>query len=100
MSNFDQVVTQWMPPWYVDGGSAWISSHVHVVGISTSPSTLNVHELTSSRGAASAVSTGHDVPVSYCPGGRRASRGLPRPENPRVTRLMPMSCSHAPNRAA
>ena len=31
MSNFDHVVTQWMSPKYVEPGSAWISSQVHVV---------------------------------------------------------------------
>ena len=64
-SNFDQVVTQWMLPANSDGSRAWISSHVHVTGCSTSPSTLNVHDAVSRRGVTSAVSTGHDFPVSY-----------------------------------
>ena len=40
MSNFDQVVTQWMAPRYSDGGSACASSQVHVVGFATRPSTV------------------------------------------------------------
>src|SRR5262245_24371513 len=92
MSNFDHVVTQWMAPLYVDDGRAWSSSHVQVVGFSTRPSTLNVHEDVSSRGVASAVSTGHWLPMSYWPGGSRGSRSArPRPMNPRVNRDIPMS---------
>src|SRR5437867_3282740 len=86
MSNLDHVVTQWMAPSYAPCGSAWISSHDHVVGASTSPSIVKVQVPTSSFGVASAVSTGQDRPVSYWPGGRRASRGRPRPVNPRVKR--------------
>ncbi len=46
-----------------------------MVGCSTKPSTENVHEAVDSWGVTSAVSTGHNVPVSYWPGGRRGSRG-------------------------
>jgi hypothetical protein len=63
--SLDHVVTQWMSPVYVEAGSAWICSHVHVVGCSTSPSTRKVHESVASFGVASAVRTGHDLPVSY-----------------------------------
>ena len=95
MPSFDHVVTQWMSPSYVDGGSAWISSHVHVVGVSTSPSIAKVHVAVSSFGVTSAVNTGHPRPVSYWPGGRRGSRSaLPLPENPLVNftaRLLPVA---------
>ena len=42
MSNFDQVVTQWIAPSYRAAGRAWICSHVQVTGLSTSPSTVKV----------------------------------------------------------
>jgi hypothetical protein len=76
MSNFDHVVTQWMAPSYVDGARACSSSHVHVVGRSTSPSIRNVHVAVSRRGVTSALSTGHWSPASYWPGGSRGSRAL------------------------
>src|SRR4029079_18102969 len=83
--SFDQVVTQWMSPSYPDDGSAWISPHVHVVGVSTSPSIANVHDAVSSFGVTSAVSTGQLWPVSYWPGGRRGSRSAcARPLKPLV----------------
>ena len=45
-----------------------------------------VHASVQRLGVASAVSTGHSGPMSYCPGGRRTSRSrCPRPRNPRVT---------------
>ena len=92
MPSFDHVVTQWMSPAYVDGGSACISSHVHVVGCSTWPSTVKVHVAGSIFGVASAESTGHCLPVSYCPGGSRGSRSaLPRPVKPRVNLAIPDS---------
>src|SRR4051794_40917303 len=50
----------------------------------------NVHVAVSSFGVASAVSVGHRLPVSYCPGGRRGSRFFPRPLNPRVKPTMTM----------
>ena len=59
VSNLDHVVTQWMAPAYSEVGSACISSQVHVVGCSTSPSTVIVQRLVSTRGVTSAVSTGH-----------------------------------------
>src|SRR5262245_35201090 len=77
--SFDHVGTQWMSPSYVEGGRAWISSHVQVVACATSPSTVNVQVARSSFGVASAVSTGQLFPVSYCPGGRRGSRLRFRP---------------------
>src|SRR5687768_9398093 len=40
VSNFDQVVTQWMSPRYSDNGRRRASSHVQVVGCSTRPSTV------------------------------------------------------------
>src|SRR5262245_59298206 len=90
MSNFDHVVTQWMAPLYVDAGRAWICSHVQVVGCSTRPSTANVHDDVASLGVGSAVSTGHWLPTSYCPGGRRGSRASwLRPKNPLVNLAMP-----------
>src|SRR5882724_3131474 len=88
MSHFDQVVTQWIAPSYAPPGRARISSHVHVVGWATRPSTVNVQVEVSSFGVTSAVSTGHDRPVSYWPGGRRSSCWRPRPEKPRVNRLI------------
>src|SRR5215207_11066728 len=97
MSNFDHVVTQWMAPSYVDGASAWSSSHVHVVGRSTSPSTRNVHVAVSRRGVTSALSTGHWSPASYWPGGSRASRARERPRKPRVA--MRRSYDARPGRA-
>src|SRR3954452_1808812 len=47
-SDFDHVVTQWMSPEYDAPGSVWICSQLHVVGRSTSPSTVSVHPLVSS----------------------------------------------------
>ena len=86
VSNFDQVVTQWMSPVYVDRGSAWISSQVQVVGGSTSPSTVIVQAAVSRRGVASAVRTGQPAPVSYWPGGSRPSGPSGRlRKKPRVT---------------
>ena len=53
---------------YVEPGSRWISSQVHVVGRSTSPST-EIDQLSGSiLGVASAVRTGQPLPVSYWPG--------------------------------
>ena len=63
--SFDHVVTQWMSPLYADGGSACISSHVHVVGCSTWPSTVKVHVAGSISGVSSAARTGHWSPASY-----------------------------------
>src|SRR5688500_3724980 len=86
VSNFDHVVTQWMSPVNVDPGSAWISSQVQVVGVSTSPSTVMVQVAVSTRGVASAVSTGQPLPVSYWPGGSRPSGPSGRlRKKPRVT---------------
>ena len=86
VSNFDHVVTQWMSPVNVDRGSAWISSQVQVVGVSTSPSTVIVQVAVSRRGVASAVRTGQPAPVSYWPGGSRPSGPSGRlRKKPRVT---------------
>ena len=68
VSSFDQVVTQWMSPKYVDPGSAWISRQVQVVGVSTSPSTVMVHFSATRCGVTSAVRVGQSDPVSYWPG--------------------------------
>src|SRR3954452_3852771 len=93
MSNFDQVVTQWIAPSYASWGSACISSQDHVVGWSTSPSTVKVHVIVSGRGVDSAVGGGHELPVSYWPGGSRPSRARPRPLKPRVNRLIRVTFS-------
>ena len=46
----------------------------------------NVQSAVSRWGVTSALSTGHSVPASYWPGGRRGSRAARfRPKNPRVT---------------
>src|SRR5690349_6025566 len=85
VSSFDQVVTQWMSPKYVEPGSAWIPRQDHVVGDSTSPSTVIVHCSGSRYGVTSAVSVGQSRPVSYCPGGSRSGRPCRgRPVNPLV----------------
>ena len=65
VSNFDQVVTQWMSPRYSDGGRACASSQVQVVGVSTFPSTVMLHVSGAIRGVGSAVSTGQSAPTSY-----------------------------------
>src|SRR5437879_6292977 len=83
MPNFDQAVTQWVAPSYCPDGSAWICSHVQVVGRSTSPSTVKVQPVTAMDGVGSACRTGHWSPASYCPGGSRESRAR-LPENPGV----------------
>src|SRR6185369_4179604 len=87
-----------MSPLYVDGARAWISCQVHVVGFATSPSMPNVQVSVDKRGVTSAVSTGHSLPASYCPGGRRGSRAaFPRPEKPRVNRpIVPPLLSSLP----
>src|SRR3954454_14854952 len=84
VSNFDQVVTQWIGPRYSDGGSACASSHVHEAGCATFPSTLMLHVSGAIRGVGSAVSTGQSRPTSYWPGGSRGSRSRRRPKKPRV----------------
>src|SRR4051795_3601056 len=71
VSNFDQVVTQWMSPRYSERGSACASSQVQVVGAATRPSTVMLQVSGVMRGVGSAVSTGQSLPTSYCPGGRR-----------------------------
>src|SRR5713101_459951 len=86
MPSFDHMVTQWMSPSYGAGGRAWISSQVQDIGRSTRPSTRNDQFAVSILGVTSAVSTGQDLPVSYCPGGSRGSRPARRPVNPRVNR--------------
>ena len=69
--------------------SARIWSQVQVVGVSTNPSTVNVHDAVSSLGVASAVSTGQEWPVSYWPGGSRGSLwACPLPEKPLVKPAM------------
>lgn len=88
VSNFDQVVTQWMAPRYSEPGSAWASSQVHVEGLATLPSTEMLHVSGAMRGVGSAVSTGQSAPTSYCPGGSRGSRSRRRPKNPRVGVVM------------
>src|SRR3954464_3043238 len=84
VSNFDQVVTQWMGPRYSDAGSRCASSHVHETGFATLPSTLMLQVSGAIRGVGSAVSTGQSLPTSYCPGGSRGSRSRRRPKKPRV----------------
>src|SRR3954471_24986086 len=83
VSNFDQVVTQWMSPRYSERGSACASSQVQLVGFATLPSTLMLQVSGAIRGVGSAVSTGQSDPTSYCPGGRRGSRSRRRPKKPR-----------------
>ena len=88
VSNFDQVVTQWMSPRYSDSGSSCRSAQLHVCGSATNPSTDMVQRSASSRGVTSALSTGKSLPTSYCPGGSRGSRSAwCRPRNPRVKPL-------------
>jgi hypothetical protein len=65
VSNFDHVVTQWIAPRYSEGGSRCASSQLHVVGCSTSPSTVMLHVSGVTRGVGSAVSTGQSRPTSY-----------------------------------
>jgi hypothetical protein len=101
MPSLDHVVTQWMSPSYDDSGRAWISSHVHVVGVRTSPWTVKVHVAVSRSGVTSAVSTGQSSRASYWPGGRRGSRSArPRPENPRVNLAIPQFGARAGDRVA
>src|SRR5690349_24226688 len=74
-----------MSPEYREPGRACISPHVHVVGRSTRPSTVNVQRSVVIRGVASACRTGQSAPASYCPGGSRGPRtGRFRPRNPLV----------------
>src|SRR5829696_6016781 len=84
VSNFVQVVTQWMSPRYSDGGSWCASAQVQVVGFSTRPSTVMLQVSGAMRGVGSAVRTGQSLPTSYWPGGSRGSRCL-RPRKPLVT---------------
>src|SRR3954464_15999828 len=71
VSNFDQVVTQWMGPRDSEGGRAGASSQDQVDGCATSPSTLMLHVSGAIRGVGSAVSTGQSRPTSYWPRGTR-----------------------------
>jgi hypothetical protein len=97
IANLDHVVTQWMAPSYVDGGSACISSHVHVVGVSTRPSTVKVQSPGESAGVASAVRTGQSLPTSYWPGGSRTPLAPRwRPVKPRVIFAIATSLRHGP----
>ena len=97
MPSFDHVVTQWMSPVYVDGGSACISSHVHVVGGSTWPSTVNVQVAGSIFGVASAVEHGPLLARVVLPGWEPGvTFGLcPRPMKPRVNLAIPDSVARA-----
>ena len=70
VSNFDQVVTQWMSTVTSARGSDRNSSHVHRRGRATSPRTSNVHSASGVRGVGPAESTGKSC-VSYWPGGIR-----------------------------
>src|SRR6185312_13094859 len=88
VSNFDQVVTQWMAPRYSEPGNRCASSQVQLIGLATLPSTLMLHVSGEMRGVGSAVSTGQSAPTSYCPGGRRGSRSRRRPKKPRVGVVM------------
>src|SRR3954468_10566012 len=83
VSNFDQVVTQWMAPRYSEGGRACAASQDQADGGPTSPSPLMLHVSGAIRGVGSAVSTGQSRPTSYWPGGSRGARSRRRPKKPR-----------------
>src|SRR3712207_4169684 len=82
--SFDHLVTQWMSSVISSDGSARNSSHVHLLGSSTSPTTEKSHSESGVRGVGPAESTGKPD-VSYWPGGRRSSPSvrLRRPRKPR-----------------
>ena len=65
MSNFDQVVTQWMSPENVSFGRARRACQSQVRGVSTAPSTASVQSSVRTVGVTSADSTGQLSPVSY-----------------------------------
>src|SRR3712207_5204450 len=83
--SFDHLVTQWMSVVISSEGSAWNSSHVHLLASSISPTMEKSHSSRGVCGAGPAESTGKPS-TKYCPGGRRSppSERL-RPIKPRET---------------
>jgi hypothetical protein len=84
--NFDHFVTQWMSLVISSEGSCLNSSHVHLLGSSTSPKMEKSHSESGVRGVGPAESTGKSS-TRYCPGGRRSSCSvrLRRPVKPLET---------------
>src|SRR5919109_4756082 len=80
--SFDHLVTQWMSLVISSEGSRLNSSHVHLLGSSTSPTTEKSHSSRGVRGVGPAERTGK--PSSrYWPGGSCVSCPLRRPPKPR-----------------
>src|SRR5918994_5392628 len=79
--SFDHLVTQWISVVISSEGSSLNSSHLHLLGSSTSPSTEKSHCSRGVWGVGPAERTGK--PSSrYCPGGSAVSWLLRRPLKP------------------
>jgi hypothetical protein len=84
VSNFDQLVTQWMSTVISSCGSAENCCHVQRCSVSTWPWMAKFHRSRSDRGVGPADKTGKPSPVSYCPGGSLPGGAVRRrPANPR-----------------
>src|ERR671927_522280 len=93
--SFDHLVTQWMSFVTSSEGSCLNSSHVHLLGSSTSPTMEKSHSPSGVRGVGPAESTGKPS-TRYCPGGSAVSwllRRLLKPleKNPSVITFPPRS---------
>src|SRR5919202_6036611 len=82
--SFDHLVTQWMSVVISSDGSCLNSSHVHLLGSSTSPTTAKSHSSRGVRGVGPAERTGKSS-TRYWPGGSCSTRSvrLRRPRKPR-----------------
>src|SRR5919112_3585470 len=84
--SFDHLATQWMSRVTSSDGSALNSSHVHLFGSSTSPTTEKSHSSSGVRGVGPAERTGKPS-TRYWPGGKWSSVCLRRPRKPREKKL-------------
>src|SRR3712207_795992 len=87
--SFDHLVTQWMSVVISSEGSCWNSSHVHLLGSSTSPKTEKSHCSSGVRGVGPAERTGKPS-TRYWPGGSAVSWPLRRPLKPLEKNRSPM----------
>src|SRR5918997_4084905 len=91
--SFDHLVTQWMSRVISSDGSARNSSHVHLFGSPTSPTTEKSHSSSGARGVGPAERTGNPS-TRYWPGGSLSSSWLlGRPKKPREKNPSPMLCT-------
>src|ERR671920_2312804 len=90
--NLDHFVTQWISLVISSEGSCLNSSHVHLLGSSTSPTMEKFYSSKGVRGVGPAERTGK--PSSrYWPGGSLSSCLLRRPKKPREKNPSPIFCT-------